>query len=229
MSDPSCNEVSTTTCTRGCWYWDYGGSREYFSCTPWSCSTTVVNPCTGGGGGGPSSYSYSTAEKNGFKYPPNSGYEDLYPKLTEYLKNKMPLLETNRKIIDAIMALTGLTESEIAEHFEWGNGPTIIVLQLDNYTPNTSENTLGLFDPTHPENLFIDLDLVLELENGSTMMNSDALIFLLGVTILHEYVHYGDYNQGVNNEIEEGDLFEESVYGTRVKRHNAHLILKRNQ
>ena len=71
--------------------------------------------------------------------------------------------------------------------------------------------------------------MVLDLENGSDLMSSDALIFLLGVTVLHEYVHFGDYNQGVNNDMEEGSYFEELVYGTTVVRENAHLVLKRNQ
>ena len=66
----------------------------------------------------------------------------------------MPLLKNNTKIINAIMALTGLSASEIAEHFEWGEGPTIIIQQLDNYNLDTSEKTLGLFDLTHSDNLY---------------------------------------------------------------------------
>ncbi|UZD21857.1 hypothetical protein [Algoriphagus halophytocola] len=227
MQDPSCNEVSTTTCTRGCWYWDYGGSREYFNCTPWSCTTTVVDPCTGGGGGGPSSINYSTADKNGFKYPPNSGYEDLYPKLTEYLKNKMPLLKTNYAITTAIMNITGLTLTEIQEDLEWGEGPTIIVQQLG--TDQNGSEIYGQFDATHPNNLFIDIDLVNDMENSVPgTMDANGLAFLMGVSILHEYVHFGDYVDGNTYPGEEGVIFEQTVYGQTVWRHNAKTILTGN-
>ncbi|GAB3230171.1 hypothetical protein GCM10027454_32050 [Algoriphagus aestuariicola] len=225
-----CGQITNKHCERVCYYFMSGAAKKYFACSTWECSSTVVDACPGGGGsgGGSGSNSYSTDEKANFKYPPGSNYETEYTKLTEYIKNKIPLLKTNSTIINAIQGITGLTVEEIQQDFEWGEGPTIWVEQLDNYAPNTSSNTLALFDPTHPNRLFIDEDLVMELETGSSIMNSDALIFLIGVSILHEYVHYGDFNQGVYNEIEEGNLFEESVYGTRITRSNAgDFILKR--
>ncbi|MCH7559811.1 MAG: hypothetical protein IIC67_00320 [Thaumarchaeota archaeon] len=54
------------------------------------------------------------------------------------------------------------------------------------------------------------------------------ICFLVGVTILHEYVHYGDNIDGVDYPGEEGQLFEIDVYGQTVWRHNAQIILKGN-
>jgi hypothetical protein len=54
-----------------------------------------------------------------------------------------------------------------------------------------------------------------------------AFLFFLGTTILHEYVHYGDFQDGVQYPGEEGDLFELYVYGENVGSENAALILNR--
>jgi hypothetical protein len=38
-------------------------------------------------------------------------------------------------------------------------------------------------------------------------------VYVLGVTILHELVHWGDDRDGVDREDEEGEEFERLVYG----------------
>jgi hypothetical protein len=45
------------------------------------------------------------------------------------------------------------------------------------------------------------------------------LLFFIGVTILHEYVHYGDYENGnvynfYGGPNDEGDIFEAKAYGS---------------
>lgn len=53
----------------------------------------------------------------------------------------------------------------------------------------------------------------------------DALIFLLGVTILHEYVNYGDNIDGIDQPGEEGLLFEIATYGETIWLNNAQDVL----
>ncbi|MDC6390860.1 hypothetical protein PP182_19400 [Maribacter sp. PR1] len=66
------------------------------------------------------------------------------------------------------------------------------------------------------------------MENGSLPENdNDAAIFFIGTTILHEYVHYGDYTNGFDYPGEEGEKFEIMVYGTNVMPENARLILNK--
>lgn len=75
--------------------------------------------------------------------------------------------------------------------------------------------------------LFINIDLVNDLENttiGSEL--ADAFSFLVGVTILHEYIHYGSPETDPSGE--EGLLFEQDVYGQTVWKENAKIILKGN-
>ncbi|EMY82002.1 hypothetical protein pgond44_05670 [Psychroflexus gondwanensis ACAM 44] len=45
-------------------------------------------------------------------------------------------------------------------------------------------------------------------------------------TILHEFVHYGEYQDEEWNSEESGLLFETDVYGQTVWRENALIILK---
>lgn len=163
------------------------------------------------------------------KYPVGSNYETLYPKLTEYLKNRLPTIKDNQVIVNAIKKYTNLTTAQIQQHLQWGSGPTIEIVQLDNFCNSCSNGTYGLFKNSTPNTLYIDIDLVLDMENSTPNSNlANAFAFLVGVTILHEYVHFGDNIDGVDYPGEEGELFETDVYGQSVTRSNANIILKGN-
>lgn len=163
-----------------------------------------------------------------FKYPPNSNYDTLYPKLTEYLKNQLPKVAEIPLIVDTIKYLTGLTESQIKEDLKWGKGPIIHITQLDNFSENTSDKTVGRFEESEPDVLHLDIDYVNKLENSTASQGEkDAFLFYLGTTILHEYVHYGDFQDGVQLPFEEGIRFELYVYGENVNSENAAIILNR--
>ncbi len=70
------------------------------------------------------------------------------------------------------------------------------------------------------EILYLDIDFVNRLENEEfpDQAFEDAYLFFLSVTILHEYVHYGDYLNGNNYQYpqEEGNMFETRVYGEDI-------------
>jgi hypothetical protein len=160
-----------------------------------------------------------------FKYPPGSNYANLYPNLTEYLKNKMPLLKDNQFIIDKLVEYSELTEETIVQDLQWGKGPTIVISQLDDF----GEEVYGLFQHSVPNTLFIDIDFVQLLEDSQPGPQGNSLAFLLGVTILHEYVHYGDNMDGIDQPGEEGLLFEEATYGEAIWLKNAGDMLVRWQ
>ncbi len=159
------------------------------------------------------------------KYPPNSNYETLYPKLTEYLINQLPTIKNNSTIISAIKKYTNLSTTQIQQHLQWGHGPTIRIEQLGTAYGKFKKNA-------DPNSLYLDIDLVNQLENTTPNSSlANAFAFLIGVTVLHEYVHYGDYNYNRDTwqyPQEEGLLFENDVYGQSVWIHNAEIILKNN-
>lgn len=160
-----------------------------------------------------------------FKYPPGSIYTTVYPKLTEYLKNKMPLLKNNQYIINKLKQYSELSEERIITDLVWGQGPTIYVEQLNGFCADCDEDTYGVFKASQPDRLYIDIDFVVMLENSEPGPQGNALAFLLGVTILHEYVHLGDNEDGEDQEGEEGIQFEEATYGESVWLNNAGDIL----
>lgn len=160
------------------------------------------------------------------KYPVNSDYAEQYPKFTEYLKNQLPTLKDNDTIINAIEKYGDLNAADIKNQLQWGKGPTIKIVQLDQYA-GCDATCLGQYSSNDPNSLLIDIDLVNDLENttvGSEI--ADAFSFLVGVTILHELVHFSEYTDETWNSPESGTLFEEDVYGQTVWRHNARMILK---
>ncbi|MFX0555933.1 hypothetical protein ACOCEA_04005 [Maribacter sp. CXY002] len=165
------------------------------------------------------------------KYPKNSNYSSQYKKLTEYLKNQLPKVGKIDKIIDAIHLFTKLPKEQIKLDLQWGEGPFIEIVQLDNFPNcNTCSNiTVGHFaKESNPNTLYLDIDYVNQMENGTLAENdNDAAIFFIGTTILHEYVHYGDYTDGFDYPGEEGWKFEIMVYGNNVNPENARFVLNK--
>lgn len=110
---------------------------------------------------------------------------------------------------------------------QWGSGPTLNIIQLDNFASNTTSTTLGAFDGNRSESdIYLDIDYVNTLERYYNSQGlEDAWLFLLGVTILHEYVHFGDHIDSIDYPGEEGSVFELKVYGHQVNTTNAIIIL----
>ena len=174
------------------------------------------------------------------KYPVNSNYETLYPKLTSLLKDDLPKIANNQKIIDAIHGITEAPKETIKEALKWGKGPTIQIQQLGgegeaeklgSYRGHLSDEFLNT--------LFLDIDLVNDFENSNAPEMSDALAFLIAVTVLHEYTHLGDVvfgdnfwgelysNEDYDPDNEAGLVFEDMVFGEHIWRENAGVVLRR--
>ncbi len=174
------------------------------------------------------------------KYPKDSNYESRYPKLTKYLKEKLPTIASNQKVIDAINDLTDAPKDIIKEALEWGKGPEIRIEQLGGEGENEKSGVYRGHVYEDLQNvLFLDIDLVNQLEDADDPEFSNTLAFFIAVTILHEYTHLGDtvfgdnfwgdewVESSFNEENEAGILFEEQVFGERVEISNAGVILKK--
>ena len=174
------------------------------------------------------------------KYPLTSNYANTYSKLTEFLKVELPKIIHNTKVIDAINDLTDVPKETIKEALKWGKGPEVRIEQLQGDGDNAKLGSYrGHVFPELKNVLFLDIDLVNSFENSTNTEFSDAMAFLIAVTILHEYTHLGDsvfgnnywgntwIESGFNNENEAGILFEEMVFDERVEISNAGVVLKR--
>ncbi len=80
----------------------------------------------------------------------------------------------------------------------------------DNYGSFNADKTHKDYDPTH---IHIRADVVKSLEtgtyrdlNGMQKTNFSAASFFVGVTVLHELVHYGRYNNGLPADYSIGNI-----------------------
>ena len=107
---------------------------------------------------------------------------------------------------------------------QWGDGAEIHITQL-GLDPN-GDQYRGKFNPSQPDKIFIDIDLVNLVETWSNIENpspeqEQQLSMLYGLVTfsvcLHEYVHYADYAfDGIMSDTEElelGLLFEATFIG----------------
>jgi Metallopeptidase toxin 3 len=136
--------------------------------------------------------------------------EDIrnFPKLHQYVSCKIPEVRDVQIIINTIQKRAGtITKATIKEALVWGKGPMLKVVDmapLGEFTPDTSSNEIRL-----------QKAMVRDFEAGKGLRKTafGKLVFLVGVTILHELTHWADDQDGVDTPGEEGELFEKDVYG----------------
>ena len=131
-----------------------------------------------------------------------------YPKLTYYVKTDVPKLLMVPAIVSALNSIGQINKTKLMLALSWGAGPQITVKNLSRaygeFTPNVGSNEIR-----------IDLSLVREFEMGKGRRVVRAgNIYLVGVTLLHELVHWGDDQDGIDRPGEEGEEFERRVYGS---------------
>ena len=144
-----------------------------------------------------------------------------YPVFATYLSVDIPEVQRIKPIIDAIKEFSGdVTRSTIKNALKWGRGPLIKVdenLQVDG------EFVMGCKSQV----IRISLKRVKDFENGMKGLTKKhfgrtkqgKLVYLVGVTLLHELTHWADDQDGGDNAVpgdptnEEGWAFERKVYG----------------
>ncbi|HSK73696.1 MAG TPA: hypothetical protein VK892_18505, partial [Pyrinomonadaceae bacterium] len=133
-----------------------------------------------------------------------------YPKFKQYVSIAIPKVVEATTIIKAIHKYAGvIEESKIKEALLWGKGPMIKIVVMDDYgqfTPNSLSNEIRIQEK-----------IVKEFESGSKnslkKTKSGKLVYLVGVTLLHELTHWADDQDGIDTEGEEGEHFENAIYG----------------
>ena len=142
-----------------------------------------------------------------------------YPRFTLLLKTLRSKIEQNPTMINRLSKLSGLTNAQVLEKLTFGKGPLI------NIVPNLlgpSGPNYGNFDSTIPNQININANFVLGLEKSVLNTTIEATAFLLAVTVLHEFIHYGNHLTGYNTLGQEmGNLFEIDSYGIIITKYNA--------
>lgn len=150
-----------------------------------------------------------------FSFPKNSNYETLYPRFTQLIKSELKMyVMSNPNILAALKKFTGLTEAEIKTHLTWGKGPTLKIEDIP--TTYYGDKPIGQFRPADPNSIIINKSDVAAFESYQGFTR-EAMWFLLAVSVLHEYVHYGDYKfDGIQAQTEVGFAFEYELYGRYI-------------
>ncbi|PZX60927.1 hypothetical protein, partial [Hydrotalea sandarakina] len=156
-----------------------------------------------------------------FQFVPNDNYDNLYPNFTNLVKNLKTFVRDNPKVLNALQKWSGLSKQQILDKLTFGHGPTIKVEEMIG--------RFGFYNKKSSENiLHIRASYVRGLEQSKLVSTKQATAFLLAVTILHEFVHYGT---GLNN-ISEGQYdfglrFERDAFNVIVDDDNAgNVVIK---
>lgn len=133
-----------------------------------------------------------------------------YSKFSYYVKNDIPKLMGVPSIVLAMNKTGQINKAKLRVALGWNSGPQIKITNLvgayGEFTPNKKSNEIR-----------IDLKLVKEFEAGKGKKVARAgSVYLLGVTLLHELVHWGDDQDGVDRPGEEGAEFEHLIYGSVI-------------
>ena len=129
-----------------------------------------------------------------------------YPGLKHFLQFGIQAIAKNPTIMNGLKKYGGYSDQEVLEALEFGKGPEIII--------GNTDGALGMFirDEQTKDKLFIDTFLMKRFQKSSGL-DKEIYLLMISITILHEFVHRGDYIKNINRPGEEGDLFEIDVYG----------------
>lgn len=189
---------------------DTGTCTDFQSCAP------------GGGGGGGGTNDLDYYENVSPNIQMKLSDQQKYPRFTKMVKNLENFVTSNPVVLKALIKNTGLTEAKVLEGLKWGKGPTVDFDKFD-------ANKYGEYS-NFSKRLIINTLYVNELEATSLASTQKTVSFLLAITVLHEYTHYGDMlADGYEGDYEMGWGFEQDILGGArlfVNRSNAGFYVK---
>ncbi|MBD3329382.1 hypothetical protein GF357_02715 [Candidatus Dojkabacteria bacterium] len=161
---------------------------------------------------------YRYGFNNPIRYRDEDGRFELdnaqdYARLALYLQKAIDNLLMNNRIMTGLRFYGDFSTSQIANDFQWGKGPKIVVVQD---LESGGLDAQGMYSKSSPGTIYLDKEFVQSLENASSE-DADAMLLWVISTLLHEYVHLGDWeNDGVDKDYEEGYAFERWAYGRDI-------------
>lgn len=130
--------------------------------------------------------------------------EIMYPKTFQYVSKRLGDVIHVERIAQAMIRQGDFTRNTLRQALRYGSLPKIAIRQMAD---------CGLFHPGRPDEISIRQDICANFEQSDGRLSD---VMLLGVTILHEIVHWGDLADGVQKNYEEGERFEMEAYGRLI-------------
>lgn len=157
--------------------------------------------------------------------------EDIntYKKFGLYVRSSFHQVAQVPSIVHNLKAHGSLTIEEIRNAVQWGNGPMIVIKSLSNFQCNAiTASPMGCFQPSAPHQIEVEIEYVKSYErdpNGAGIGHNarGQAVYVVGVILLHELCHWGNFKHGVAESTEQGEAFEIATYGKRPVPNLVHL------
>jgi len=133
-----------------------------------------------------------------------------YPKFSKYVRFSLPQVIKVPAIVRAMQTIGQLNKATLTRALTWGSDPSIKVVAL--------AGEYGEFTPdVHSNEIRINSTLVADFEAGRDLRAvRGGHAHLAGITVLHEMIHWGDDQDGIDRPGEEGEEFERLIYGAVI-------------
>ncbi|WP_323037214.1 hypothetical protein [Pararhodobacter sp.] len=134
--------------------------------------------------------------------------QSRFPKVKYYVKNDLPSILEVPVIVKAINKIGEINTSNLKAALNFGSGPEIKFVDnlgaCGEFSPGIGSNELRILTRLAEE---------FEAGKGKETTTDGKEVYVLGVTLLHELIHWGDDQDGINRPVEEGEEFEKAIYG----------------
>lgn len=204
-------------------FWDpyLGGGGTYPTNPPDEINPIPPFSWTFSGDDGTNFIDLDPSKEPFFQFDALDNYELIYPRFTSMVKNLKTFVKNNPKVLSALQRYSGFTKQKILDYLTFGQGPTIKIEEMSGrfgyFNKNVSSSTI-----------YIRASYIRGLELAHFQSTQDATSFLLAVTILHEFVHFGTNKNNINEgEYDFGNGFEKDAFNIIVDETNAGKIVIR--
>jgi hypothetical protein len=143
-----------------------------------------------------------------------------YPKFAEYVRNQIPKLVNVAPVVRSLKTEGGFTEAQAKHALLWGNDPLILITDLSGGQCGVP-SAYGCTRQAKLNQIEIDEGTVKEFEASAYSLGvgknvKGQNVFIVGVTLLHELSHLGNFKLNKVEPAEAGFALENDLYGQSV-------------
>jgi hypothetical protein len=145
--------------------------------------------------------------------------QSSFPIFTNYVKHSLRQVLHVPLIVNNMKKFGSLSESELSTALSWNTDPSIVIVTLPPFGPAGCLAD-GLYEQDFPNQFKLSLGRVQDFEAGpmlATDLNARGeKVIIVGVIVLHELCHWGNFTHGVSEATEAGIAFCVATYGRRI-------------
>ncbi|MBD2701213.1 hypothetical protein IC229_11240 [Spirosoma sp. BT702] len=147
--------------------------------------------------------------------------QQRYPRFANLVRSLPTIVANDTKVREAIMHFTGYSAGKVLDLLTVGRGPRILIQDVKSQYGNKAKGHCTC--PGFPEwTVEIEISFVRGLEQANLKSTQQATAFLLAVTLLHEFTHWGAAQNNISEAgYEFGDSMEIMAFGTIITKNNA--------